>query len=147
MRLLTRLYGIGAAVGNMNKETFAEFVQDSFLQIIMPYNGTNLGSFMILENAGMHYVEEIVELIVTRAGAKLCFLPPYSGMFSHILRPFVPFQVIKSFGAYTVYAEIFTRRKSSPILPPALIGKNFIMLIYCPVLKIAKKVQQPLPYW
>ena len=29
-----------------------------------------------------------------------------------------------------VYVEIFTRRKVSPILPPTLIGENFIMLIF-----------------
>ena len=37
----------------------------------------------------------------------------------------------------TVYMEIFTMRKFSPILPPSLIGENFIMISFCPVLNIA----------
>ena len=39
---------------------------------------------------------------------------------------------------YYVYYESFARRKFSLILPPALIGKNFIMhTTFCPVLKCA----------
>ena len=37
----------------------------------------------------------------------------------------------------TVYAEIFARRKFSPISPSALIGKIYIMGIFCPMLMIA----------
>ena len=33
--------------------------------------------------------------------------------------------------------EIFARRKYSPISPPALIGENFITLIFCPLLMIS----------
>ena len=35
----------------------------------------------------------------------------------------------------TVYVEIFAKKKFSPISPHALIGDNFIMLIFCPVIK------------
>ena len=34
------------------------------------------------------------------------------------------------------YIEIFARGKFLPISPPALSGKDFIMLFFCPVLKI-----------
>ena len=36
----------------------------------------------------------------------------------------------------TVYAEIFARRKFSPISPSALIGEIFITRFFCPVLMI-----------
>ena len=45
-----------------------------------------------------------------------------------------------NFNNYTtvyMYVEIFARRKFSPILPPAVIGENFITLFFCPVLKSA----------
>ena len=35
------------------------------------------------------------------------------------------------------YLHIPYMQKFSPILPPALIGENFITLHFCPVLKIA----------
>ena len=47
----------------------------------------------------------------------------------------------------TVYAEIFARRKFSPISPSALIGEIFIVQIFCPVLMITLRVWQPLPHW
>ena len=47
----------------------------------------------------------------------------------------------------TIYAEIFTRRKFSPISPSALFGENFIRQIFCPVLMITQRIWRPLPHW
>ena len=40
----------------------------------------------------------------------------------------------------TVYIEMFTRRKFSTISLHALIGKNVIMRIFCPVLNAAQRI-------
>ena len=68
------MHDVYIAEGNMNGERFAKFVQDSLLPVLMPFNGTNPRSVVIMDNAGIHYVEEIANLIETQAGAKLCYL-------------------------------------------------------------------------
>lgn len=72
------VHDVYIAEGNMNGERFAKFVQDSLLPVLMPFNGTNPRSVVIMDNASIHHVEEIANLIETQAGAKLCYLPPYS---------------------------------------------------------------------
>ena len=46
---------------------------------------------VVLENASIHHVERVQDLIETQVGGKLCFLPPYSpdlspaeGVFSQV---------------------------------------------------------------
>ena len=72
------VHDVYIAEGNMNGERFAKFVQDSLLPILMPFNGTNPRSIVIMDNASIHHVDEIADLIETQAGAKICYLPPYS---------------------------------------------------------------------
>ena len=33
---------------------------------------------VVMDNASIHHVDEVTDLIETQANAKLCFLPPYS---------------------------------------------------------------------
>ena len=66
------------AEGNMNGVRFVKFVQDSFLRVLMPFNGINPRSIVIMDNTGIHRIDEIADLIETQAGAKICYLPPYS---------------------------------------------------------------------
>ena len=72
------VHDVYIAEGNMNGERFTKFVQDSLLTILMPFNGTNPCSIVIMDNASIHHVDEIADLIETQTGAKLCYLPPYS---------------------------------------------------------------------
>lgn len=76
--------------GTMNGELFAGFVQHSLLPILQPFNGLNPKS-VILDNASIHHVQKVKDLIETQAGSRLCSLPPYSpdlnpaeGVFSQI---------------------------------------------------------------
>ena len=72
------VHDVYIAEGNMNGDRFAKFVQDSLLPILMPFNGVNPRSVVVMDNASIHHVDEIADLIETQAGAKLCYLPPYS---------------------------------------------------------------------
>ena len=77
--------------GTMNGERFAHFVRDYLLPSLLPFNGVNPRSVVIMDNASIHHVEEVRYLIEVQAGAKLVFLPPYSpdlmpaeGVFSQV---------------------------------------------------------------
>ena len=74
--------------GSMNGDHFADFVQSCLLPILQPFNGLNPHSVIILDNA---HVDRVIDLIETQAGSRLCFLPPYSpdlnpaeGVFSQV---------------------------------------------------------------
>ena len=63
--------------GSVNGETFRNFIEKSLLPHLMPFNGTNEHSVVVMDNAAIHHVEGISELIES-VGALLIFLPPYS---------------------------------------------------------------------
>ena len=63
--------------GSVNGVTFRNFIEKSLLPHLMPFNGTNEHSVVVMDNAAIHHVEGISELIES-VGALLIFLPPYS---------------------------------------------------------------------
>ena len=59
--------------------------------MLKPFNFLNSHSIVTMDNASIHHVQHIVNLIESQAGAKVCFLPPYSpdlmpaeGVFSQV---------------------------------------------------------------
>ena len=65
------------AEGSVNGDTFVQFIQRSLLNIIQPFDGNNPRSVVVLDNASIHHVDAVCELI-SAAGALVRFLPPYS---------------------------------------------------------------------
>ena len=72
-------------------EKFTDFIRKFLLPILFPFNNVNPYSVVIMDNASIHHVDEVQDLIENQAGAKLCYLPPYSpdlmpaeGVFSQI---------------------------------------------------------------
>ena len=63
--------------GSVNGEDFVQFIRKYILPIILPFNGTNPRSIIIMDNASIHHLDQVYE-IITGVGARLCFLPPYS---------------------------------------------------------------------
>lgn len=63
--------------GSVDGETFAGFIERCLLPNLLPYNGINPRSVVILDNASIHHVEPVVDLI-SAAGVLPVFLPPYS---------------------------------------------------------------------
>lgn len=85
------IHDVFLAEGTMNGERFARFVKDVLLPHLLPFNTLNPRSVVIMDNASIHHVNEVIDLIEVQAGAKLLFLPPYSpdlnpveGLFSQI---------------------------------------------------------------
>uniref|UniRef100_A0A1X7TWP6 Tc1-like transposase DDE domain-containing protein n=1 Tax=Amphimedon queenslandica TaxID=400682 RepID=A0A1X7TWP6_AMPQE len=61
----------------VNSVTFSDFILSGLLPHLMPFNGTNPHSVVVLDNASIHHVDEVVELMES-TGALVQFLPPYS---------------------------------------------------------------------
>ena len=63
--------------GNVNGVRFEKFVRSCLLPVLQPFNWVNKHSVVILDNASIHHVDQVVDLI-ENTGARLLFLPPYS---------------------------------------------------------------------
>ena len=56
---------------------FCDFIENCLLPLLMPFNGSNPRSIVVIDNASIHHVEKVVQL-VSGVGALLWFLPLYS---------------------------------------------------------------------
>lgn len=63
--------------GSVDGELFYNFAQTSLLPHLMPFNGTNPHSIVVMDNCSIHHVDETVKMI-QEVGALVLFLPPYS---------------------------------------------------------------------
>ena len=64
--------------GTVDGEKFAEFVHNCLRPFIQAFNWINPHSVIIMDNASIHHVEQVVDIIEDQIGACLLFLPPYS---------------------------------------------------------------------
>lgn len=71
------LHDVMIAEGTINGERFEHFVEDYLLPMLLPYNGSNPFSVVVMDNASIHHTQPVVDLIES-IGAHLVFLPPYS---------------------------------------------------------------------
>lgn len=85
------IHDVYLAEGSVDGHRFARFVEEALLPMLNPFNNVNPHSVVIMDNASIHHVQEVTDLIEGQAGAKLCFLPPYSpdlnpveGVFSQV---------------------------------------------------------------
>ena len=67
--------------GTSDGDTFYSFVQTHLLPQLMPYDGKNPHSVVIMDNCSIHHVPEVVKSIQD-VGALVHFLPPYSPDFA-----------------------------------------------------------------
>ena len=72
------IHDISICEGSVNGERFEKFVRSCLLPVLQPFNWVNKHSVVILDNASIHHVDGVVDLIENQVGAKLLFLPPYS---------------------------------------------------------------------
>ena len=63
--------------GTVDGDKFLEFVRQNLLPLLMPFNGQNPNSIVILDNASsIHHVDQVVELI-TSIRTLVMFLLPF----------------------------------------------------------------------
>ena len=63
--------------GTVDGDIFYEFVQNNLLPHMMPFDGVNPNSVLVLDNASIHHVDGIMSMVES-VGALVLFLPPYS---------------------------------------------------------------------
>lgn len=64
--------------GTTDGAKFEYFLRKCLLPILQPFNWVNPLSVIIMDNASIHHVEGVRDLIENQAKARLIFLPPYS---------------------------------------------------------------------
>lgn len=79
--------------GSVDGETFSQFIELHLLPHLLPFNGTNPNSIIVMDNASIHYNSKVAELIQS-VGALLVYLPPYSPDLNPIEEAF---SAVKSF--------------------------------------------------
>jgi transposase len=72
---LQGIHDVQIVEGTVNGRGFADFVVNTLIPI---FDGNNPLSVVIMDNASIHHVEDVMDLIERRAQAKIVFLPPYS---------------------------------------------------------------------
>ena len=61
----------------VNSETFCDFVEQYLLPQLLPFDGLNPRSVVIMDNASIHHTDSVVGRI-EEVGALVHYLPPYS---------------------------------------------------------------------
>ena len=68
------IHDVYLAEGNVNGWKFCKFVEECLLPMLNPFNGINPHSVVIMDNASIHHVDEVYDLIEGQAGARLVWL-------------------------------------------------------------------------
>ena len=61
----------------VNSDSFLKFVQNCLIPVLKPFNGVKEHSIVVLDNAAIHHVDNVVDAIQS-TWALVQFLPPYS---------------------------------------------------------------------
>ena len=72
---------------SVDGNTFYQFVCKKVLPLLLPFDGVNHHSIVVMDNASVHHVDGISDLIST-AGSLLIYLPPYSHDYNPIEEAF-----------------------------------------------------------
>ena len=65
--------------GSVDGAVFYDFVQTSLIHHLMPFDGHNPHSVVVLDNCSIHHVEETIRIrMLQEVGAIVHFFPPYS---------------------------------------------------------------------
>ena len=73
--------------GTSNGDTFYDFVQENLLPYLMPFDGVNPHSVVVLDNYTIHHITEVKSML-EEIGVLVHFLPPYSPDFNPIEEAF-----------------------------------------------------------
>ena len=64
-------------VDTVNGEAFLNFLTGTLIPEMMPYDGSNPRSILVMDNCSIHHVQEVADYLQS-VGIPLIYLPPYS---------------------------------------------------------------------
>ena len=83
------LLDVDVITGTSNRDSFYDFIHMHLLPQLLPFDGLNPHSVVVMDNCSIHHIEEIRTIIhVEGIGAILHYLPPYSPDLNPIERAF-----------------------------------------------------------
>ena len=71
------LIALETTPNSVNGEKFFDFVRGSLIPEMMPFDGHNPKSIVVMDNCSIHHVQQVSELFLN-AGILVLYLPPYS---------------------------------------------------------------------
>jgi hypothetical protein len=71
------LVALDLATASVTSEVFMDFAMGSLIPNMLPFNGTNPRSIVVMDNASIHHTHEVISLFQS-VGILVLFLPPYS---------------------------------------------------------------------
>ena len=73
--------------GSVDGESFVDFLEKSLMPNLMPFNGYNPRSVVIMDNCSIHHVDH-VSVLLQQIGVLIQWLPPYSPDFNPLEEAF-----------------------------------------------------------
>lgn len=64
--------------GTVNGDLFVNFVEHSSVPVLQPFDGRNSRSIVVMDNASVHHVNKVAELIHGAGALYILSLPAYS---------------------------------------------------------------------
>jgi transposase len=64
--------------GGVSGDVFKTFLEEKLSPVLAPFNGINPNSIIIMDNATIHHVDGVAELLESLVGVLVYFLQPYS---------------------------------------------------------------------
>ncbi len=71
------ILAVESVLGTINGETFFDFLRGTLIPQMMPFNGSNPLSILVMDNCSIHHTREVKDLL-DKAGVLTLYLPPYS---------------------------------------------------------------------
>ena len=88
--LLDVIHDVYVTKGEVNGEEFTHFVGSCLLPVLKSFNYLNSHSIVIMDNASIHHIQDVIDLIEVLTGAEVCSylhtpdLIPAEGVFSQV---------------------------------------------------------------
>ena len=83
----TGMVAFDMVLGSVNGEVFFDYVRTSLIPQMLPFDGQNPRSIVVLDNCSIHHMQQVIDLF-DAAGILVLFLPPYSPDFMPIEETF-----------------------------------------------------------
>ena len=63
-------------MNTVNADIFEDFIYKSLIRHVMPFNGSNPRSVVVLDNASIHHTDDVIQALQS-IGVLVHFLPPF----------------------------------------------------------------------